>query len=105
VALKLWIDDVRVMPTSYSGNDDWAQTSTHAINFLRTRMEQGVIYDEISFDHDLGGDDTSRRVMTWLVENDYWPQRIFIHTANPVGRQWLLGTARRYAPGHVEIAA
>lgn len=102
--LKLWIDDIRTLPGGYTGWDDWALTSTHAINLLRARKEQGVTYEEVSFDHDLGGDDTSRRVMTWMIENDCWPRHIHVHTANPVGRDWLVGTARRYAPDGVTIS-
>ncbi|WP_346424259.1 hypothetical protein [Mycobacteroides sp. H001] len=35
----------------------------------------------------------------WLAERDSWPERVYIHTANPIGRQWLEGMAQRYGPG------
>lgn len=38
-------------------------------------------------------------VVLWLCENDRWPPEVRIHTANPVGREWLTGMARRYGPG------
>jgi len=101
--MKLWIDDIREAPTGWFV----ARDSHGAIEFL-SDVKAGYVlgvFEEVSFDHDLGGEDTTRRVMTWMIENDIWPRRVFIHTANPVGRQWLLGTARRYAPGWVEVAA
>ena len=115
---KLWIDDERVPPVGWRMPFDWAQTSIHAINFLQNAKEWNHPYGVISFDHDLGfryqyieaGEmkydlpDDTRRVMTWMIENDFWPtQAILVHTMNPVGAQWLLGTAKRYAPSHVSV--
>lgn len=57
------------------------------------------VCDEISFDHDLGGDDTTRPVALWLAEHDAWPPVVRVHTANPVGRDWLEGIITRYGPG------
>lgn len=115
---KLWIDDERVPPVGWRMPFDWAQTSIHAINFLQNAKEWNHPYGVISFDHDLGynyedgssrldggvRDDNSRGVLTWMIENDFWPtQAILVHTMNPVGAQWLLGTAKRYAPSHVSV--
>jgi hypothetical protein len=106
--MKLWIDDLRPSP----GNK-WneARTSAEAISILQrwrdasARLHGVAPIWEISFDHDLGGEDTTRPVMLWMVENNVWPKRIFVHTANPVGRDWLVGVAKQYAPEGVEIAA
>jgi hypothetical protein len=55
---------------------------------------------EMSLDHDLGGDDTTRSVVLYLCENpDLWPGTVYVHTANPVGREWLEGMVNRYGPG------
>jgi hypothetical protein len=51
---------------------------------------------EMSLDHDLGGDDTTRPIVLWCCENDFWPVEVRIHTANPVGRDWLEGMIERY---------
>lgn len=91
--MKLWIDDERLPPTGW----DWAKTSGEAIAKL-----QETTYDEISFDHDLGGDDTTRPVVMWLCEqlhgndHNYFPAIVRVHTANPVGRIWLEDTLQRY---------
>lgn len=94
---RLWIDDERPTPDGFSWT---AKTSEEAISSL---MFASWTWDEVSFDHDLGGDDTTRAVMLWMIENDAWPRAITIHTGNPVGREWLLGMANRYAPAEVEI--
>jgi hypothetical protein len=87
---SLWIDDLRPAPDGWT----WAKTSSEAIVLLGKSR-----FDAISFDHDLGGDDTTRRVVLWLCENDAWPPVVHVHTANPVGRDWLVGMAERYGPG------
>lgn len=43
--------------------------------------------------------DDLRPVVLWLCEHDRWPPVVHVHTANPVGRDWLTGMARRYGPG------
>ncbi len=87
---RLWIDDLRPAPEGWV----WAKSSAEAIDLLDRSP-----FDAASFDHDLGGDDTTRRVVLWLCENDRWPAVVHVHTANPVGREWLVGMARRYEPG------
>jgi hypothetical protein len=80
--IQLWVDDVRPAP-----GPDWtiARTSAEAIQFLRTGRVEVV-----SFDHDLGGDDTSMRAIDWLdeaVSNDpeFRAPRVQVHSSNPVG--------------------
>jgi NAD+-processing family protein with receiver domain len=88
---RLWVDDLRDPPAA-----DWAvaRTSAEAIE----RLAAGG-YDELSLDHDLGGDDTTRVVVRWLCDHpDRWPGEVRVHTANPVGREWLLGMIGRYRP-------
>lgn len=88
---RLWVDDLRPTPC-----DDWvpALTSAEAIDLLASRS-----WATMSLDHDLGGDDTTRRVVLWLCEHpDRWPAVVRVHTANPVGREWLLGMIERYKP-------
>lgn len=54
--------------------------------------------DQISFDHDLGGDDTAFKFMWFLINghlDEKWDlrhvQQIIVHTANTVGRDKLVG--------------
>lgn len=88
--MKLWVDDLRPAPNGWY----WAETSADALEWL-SRFD----CDEISFDHDLGGDDTTRPVVLWMAEHNDWPTVCRVHTANPVGREWLVGMINRYGPG------
>lgn len=106
--MRLWIDDLREDPDTkwrgiYTEPEGWlwVKTSAEAIAALREEPR----FAEVAFDHDLGGDDTTRRVMLWMIENNVWPERISVHTANPVGREWLVGMAKRYAIDSTAIAA
>lgn len=114
--MRLWIDDLREDPDTKHGRYSetvgwrWVKTSDAAIAAL-AMWEQSSgrhyfddVLDEVAFDHDLGGDDTTRRVMLWMIEQDVWPKCISVHTANPVGREWLIGMAKRYAPAGTVIA-
>ena len=94
--MKIWIDDVRPAPKGWF----WSQTSRHAIRLLETIGDK---IEEMSFDHDLGGDDTTIPVAN-LLERLAFEKKIHqikwhIHSANPVGRANLeraLNSADRY---------
>jgi len=87
--MKLWVDDLRTPPAGWT----WAKTSAEAISLLRRNDVSAL-----SLDHDLGGDDTTRPVVLWMCENDVWPPDIRVHSANPVGVEWLTGMVNRYRP-------
>ena len=88
---NLFIDDIRYPK---NGNDIIARNSTEAIDIITSRgMPQ-----RISFDHDLGGDDTSMVFIRWLT--DYLldhPTSLptdfsyDIHSANPIGAENIRG--------------
>ncbi|MFP6560782.1 cyclic-phosphate processing receiver domain-containing protein [Paraburkholderia sp. B3] len=100
---RLFIDDLRD-PTS----PDWvvARDSATAIKLLET---QGCPV-EISFDHDLGGDDTAIAVVKRLIDLDldaggsYIPNdfHFTVHSANPVGRENILELLARYLEFRIE---
>lgn len=90
--MRLWVDDERPAPEGWV----WAETSDQAIGILLLFP----FINEVSFDHDLGGDDTTRKVILYLLDNDIpFPPICRVHTANPVGREWLEGMINRYGPG------
>ena len=93
---KMFIDDLRDPVT-----DDWVITrsSSAALEHMR---EHGCPV-EISFDHDLGGDDTAIRVVKEMAEMDmdnpgFIPNEFTfsVHSANPVGAQNLRGFLESY---------
>lgn len=101
--MKIWVDDIRTPP------DDtwfWAKTSQDAIQelIISKMMFEGKLggvcsmgfITLMSLDHDLGGDDTTRPIVLWMCENDFWPVEVRVHSANPVGVEWLEGMIERY---------
>lgn len=87
--MMLWIDDIRQPPQDFT---HWAKTSEEAIELLKSNH-----FEVASFDHDLGGDDTTRKVVLWLCENDtHWPSICIVHSQNPIGVTWLRGMIERY---------
>lgn len=76
-----------------------ARTSQQAIEYL---SELDVTWHYVFWDHDLGGDDDTRKVVQWLAEqaldNDK-PidiERCMVHTSNTVGADWLMASLSGY---------
>jgi hypothetical protein len=92
--MKIWVDDIRTPPDE---TWTWFKNSKECIVFLRYAKGAWGI-DEMSLDHDLGGDDTSRAIVLWMCENEFWPNEVRVHSANPVGIEWLEGMIERYKP-------
>lgn len=96
--MKIWVDDIRTPP------DDtwiWAKTSQDALDWLRSAQiceHEQCQFTKMSLDHDLGGDDTTRPIVMWMCENNFWPVEVVVHSANPVGVEWLEGMIERYKP-------
>lgn len=90
--MKIWVDDIRTPPDE---SWLWFRNSHECIVYLRYAMGAWGI-DEMSLDHDLGDDDTSRPIVMWMCENDFWPVEVRVHSANPVGVEWLEGMIERY---------
>ena len=89
--IKLFIDDLR-NPI----NDEWivVRSSQEAIEWL----SKNGIPDCISFDHDLGGEDTAIVIVNWMIERLLDEHLVFpkgftyiVHSANPVGRENIIG--------------
>lgn len=93
----LFIDDIRDVPSV-----EWmvARSSSEAIVLMK---ERGCP-SRVSFDHDLGGDDTAIVVVRWLVDTDldclgrFIPDQFdfSVHSANPVGAANIQGLLDSY---------
>lgn len=96
--LCLWVDDLRPAPEGWH----------HAKSFDEAiKVILGEDVDEISLDHDLGDTQVPERtgytIVVLLAERVASglpiPRRIHVHSANPVGRERIIGVIRRYMPG------
>ena len=94
MSYKLFIDDERQPPSIWHGDYVLAKTSQEAIATMVERGFPGYI----SFDHDLGGDDTTRPVVNWMIDALLDDPKMaasaskikyYVHSQNPVGRDWL----------------
>lgn len=100
--MKIWVDDIRTPPDD--SWDIWAKTSSKVIDILekcKYLVDTGspeFIPIYMSLDHDLGGDDTTRPIVLWMCENEFWPDEVVVHSANYVGVEWLEGMIKRYHP-------
>lgn len=98
----MFLDDEKFPPDDGS---EWliARSSQEAIDLVETYG----IPRFISFDHDLGGNDTSRNFIHWL--SDYMMGNEFtffsrdfnfdVHSQNPIGAQWIQDTMTAMVDG------
>jgi len=84
--MRLFIDDLRPIPLGFT----IARSSEEA----KTIVGEFGIPSFISFDHDLGGQDTSMVFIKWMIEGildgDLELPKNFgfaVHSANPVGKE------------------
>jgi len=89
--MRLWLDDVRPGPEGWV----WAKTLEEAKELLLTGQ-----VEEASLDHDLGdGENDGSALVRWMAEQNVWPKkRPRIHSANPVGVNYMRGVIDRYGP-------
>lgn len=98
--MKLWVDDLRD-PVEWTGETDWIWAKTYSVAIDYLRMGDVTL---LSLDHDLGDFDIFGREQTgydvaiWMAEFlDSWPKDgVRCHSANPIGRERILGVVERY---------
>ena len=85
--MNLFIDDERFPP---GNGDEWhiVRITAEAIEYV----SKNGVPDLISFDHDLGGDDTAIDFVHWLIDRDLKNPgfigsncKFVVHSQNPVG--------------------
>lgn len=90
---EMFLDDERVPGKDVSQAVVVVRSSEEAINFCKAVKS---LPKNIMFDHDLGGDDTSMKFVTWMILHHLSPQPDFklredfkfsVHSQNPVGAQ------------------
>lgn len=91
----LVVDDLRVFPFDAV----YARTSAEAIDIL-TKIEPQWI-GQLFLDHDLGGEDTTMRVVDYLMERIFYDwgldiDQIYVHSDNPPGCETIIRSLDRY---------
>lgn len=97
--MHIFIDDIRT-PI----DDGWiiARTVEESIDLINECISNNEeIY--ISFDHDLGGDKTTREVINYMLRNGIVLDGAAIHSANPVGAAWIGEALLRDWPSPVKV--
>ncbi len=99
--MRLFIDDERKTPSNFTHA---AATVDDAIYLLICAQIEGEPVELISFDWDAHKWKaiTFRRVAEWMIENNFWPQAIRIHSASP-DRSILERLLRDNAPATTDI--
>lgn len=101
----LLIDDERVLVNVPADAEfALARNSADALKALKGCNH----WDEIWFDHDLGGDDTTMRVVDFLSEkafngDDFTVTNVYVHSGNPVGVRSILTSLRNYGYNAVQV--
>ena len=76
----------------------YARTSDEGMQELKGHDDH--YFDVIYFDHDLGGEDTTKPVALYLEEKAYfgapYDAKIVIHSSNSAGVNWLAQSLRHY---------
>lgn len=76
-----------------------------------TQVEQrGQFPQEIAFDHDLGGDDTSMQFIRWMIDAYYdgqypltTPINYTVHSQNPIGAANIRGIMDSWAANMIGL--
>lgn len=95
--VNLYLDDCRPAPEGFI----LAKSVDECIKIMSVHN-----VDILSLDHDLGeGRPTGYNLVKWMITNAVYPERIVLHTSNPVGRENMRQLLERYKPGTVKLYA
>lgn len=80
---KIYLDDVRTIPEGFIGLRSFTEFITY--------IEANGLPDFISFDHDLGlqesGYDCAKWLVAYCLDNEMELPDFVVHSQNPVGKQ------------------
>lgn len=86
---KLWLDDVREPP-----NDYWDVVRN--FNQFKNYIDNNGVPRDISFDHDLGGEENGYHCALYIVQNDLPIYDFRVHSSNPVGAKNIFDLLHSY---------
>jgi hypothetical protein len=91
----LVVDDLRMFPFEAV----YARTSAEAIDIMVKADPEWI--GQLWLDHDLGGEDTTMRVVDYLMERAFydWPldiEQVYVHSDNPPGCETITRALSRH---------
>lgn len=101
---SMFIDDERFPSDKSSRHFQWITRSSQESIEIMKKFGCPIF---ISFDHDLGGDDTSMKVVHWMIDLDlnssnygelFIPENFMfdVHSQNPIGAKNIKQTLNSY---------
>lgn len=103
--MDIFLDDLRPCPKGFT----WIKNVDYLIHEFKCRRDSKLKINILSLDHDLGENElTGYDFCKWLVEEGYdnpeiYPNIIYLHTDNGVGRDNMYQLLSRYKPDWVEL--
>lgn len=100
--INIYLDDLRPAPDGFI-------LVKNVLECIKLIKENKSKINILSLDHDLGENQpTGYNLTLWLAGQyqdgfNYFPRKIFLHTANPVGRMNMLQLLERYKPDNVKV--
>ena len=95
----LYVDDIRQPRGPYSfSHIAIVRSYDDALKKMVTER-----FDAIDLDHDLGEDKTGYDIAKFIVEKGFNFQTIYIHTANPVGRQNMIDLLQKHTRSRIVV--
>jgi len=97
------MDDIRHGPDVGSLQEydlkDWMDwIIVRSVDNTKRLLELGLV-NKLSLDHDMSSESTGYDLAKWMAEFGHWPKgEIWVHSANPVGRDNIVATIKRYHP-------
>lgn len=103
MSYRMFIDDERFPPND---GKEWAivRSSDEAIKYVQTHG----VPEFVSYDHDLGADDTSMKFIGWMIDQYLdqsitdFPVKYAIHSQNPVGARNIETLLRGFISSEVD---
>ncbi len=102
---QIVVDDLRSHRDDLDVEEGWLflRTGADAVEFFAKNSDLEI--EAVYFDHDMGGDDTTRELALYFEERAYFNkpvkvQKIYLHTSNSSGRAWLYASLRNYPNVH-----
>ena len=94
--IKIYLDDDRI----YRNPEDDTWTRVYNYNEFVNQIKENGLPKIISFDHDLSeektGKDCANFLVDYCIDNDLDLPEYKVHSANPVGKENILGLLDNY---------